>query len=217
MGRLTSLVYQLSGRETKVADPTGYLVRWRDRAPLSPAVESLRGALGSALADASPTVRPALAASLEPNELRQGLERSVDRALANLDRLEAPSSRWWSLFGLLQTLATVAIAVAAAWVVLWILARPPVDSVDLPLIGTVPIPFVALIASIFVGYVLARGLGLHAGWVGRRWAHRVRDRVAASVRREVTERGLGPLDALEDARKRLSGAVAMLIRECGRS
>ena len=217
MGRITSLVYQLSGRETKVADPTGYLVRWRDRAPLSPAVESLRGALGSALADASPTVRPALAASLEPNQLRQGLERSIDRALANLDRLEAPSSRWWSLFGLLQTLATVAIAVSAAWVVLWILARPPVDSVDLPLIGTVPIPFVALIASILVGYVLARGLGVHAGWLGRRWAHRVRDRVAASVRREVTERGLAPIDALEDARKRLATAIGTLIRQCGRS
>jgi hypothetical protein len=217
MGRITSLVYQLSGRETKVADPTGYLVRWRDRAPLSPAVESLRGALGSALADASPTVRPALAASLEPKQLRQGLERSIDRALANLDRLEAPSSRWWSLFGLLQTLATVAIAVSAAWVVLWILARPPVDSVDLPMIGTVPIPFVALIASILVGYVLARGLGVHAGWLGRRWAHRVRDRVAASVRREVTERGLAPIDALEDARKRLATAIGTLIRECGRS
>jgi energy-coupling factor transporter ATP-binding protein EcfA2 len=217
MGRITSLVYQLSGRETKVADPTGYLVRWRDRAPLSPAVESLRGALGSALADASPTVRPALAASLEPNQLRQGLERSIDRALSNLDRVEAPSSRWWSLFGLLQTLATVAIAVSAAWVVLWILTRPPVDSVDLPLIGTVPIPFVALIASILVGYVLARGLGVHAGWLGRRWAHRVRDRVAASVRREVTERGLAPIDALEDARKRLATAIGTLIRECGRS
>jgi hypothetical protein len=217
MGRITSLVYQLSGRETKVADPTGYLVRWRDRAPLSPAVESLRGALGSALADASPTVRPALAASLEPKQLRQGLERSIDRALANLDRLEAPSSRWWSLFGLLQTLATVAIAVSAAWVVLWILARPPVDSVDLPLIGTVPIPFVALIASILVGYVLARGLGVHAGWLGRRWAHRVRDRVAASVRREVTEGGFAPIDALEDARKRLATAIGTLIRECGRS
>jgi hypothetical protein len=217
IGRVTSLVYQLSGRETKVADPTGYLVRWRDRAPLSPAVESLRGALGSALAGASPTVRPTLAAAVDPTQLRQGLERSVDRALAGLDRLEAPSSRVWSLFGLLQTLSTPAIAVSAAWVVIWILTRPPVDSVDLPLIGTVPIPFVALIASILVGYVLARGLGLHAGWVGRRWAHRVRDRVAASVRREVTERGLGALDALEDARKVLGTAIDTLIRECGRS
>ncbi len=217
MGRITSLVYQLSGRETKVADPTGYLVRWRDRAPLSPAVESLRSVIGPALAEASPTVRPRLAEALEPAQLRQGLERAVDRAVANLDRLEAPSSRWWSLFGLLQTLATVAIAVSAAWVVLWILARPPVDSVDLPLIGTVPIPFVALIASILVGYVLARGLGVHAGWLGRRWAHRVRDRVAASVRREVTERGLAPIDALEDARKRLATAIGALISECGRT
>ncbi len=106
---------------------------------------------------------------------------------------------------------------SAAWVVLWILARPPVDSVDLPLVGTVPIPFVALIVSVLVGYVIARGLGLHAGWVGRRWAHRVRDRVAASVRREVTERGLGTLDALEDARRRLSAASATLIDDCGRS
>ena len=111
----------------------------------------------------------------------------------------------------------MAIAVSAAWVVLWILARPAVDSVDLPLIGTVPIPFVALIASILVGYVLARGLGVHAGWLGRRWAHRVRDRVAASVRREVTERGLGPIDALEDARKRLATAIGALISECGRT
>ena len=30
MGRITSLVYRASGRETQVADPGGYLVRWRD-------------------------------------------------------------------------------------------------------------------------------------------------------------------------------------------
>lgn len=217
MGRLTSIVYKLSGRETQVADPNGYLARWRERAPLTPAVEALRGALGASLADATPTVRPKLAAALEPGELRAGLERGVGRAVAGLDRLEAPTSRAWSMFGLLQTLATLAIAVSAAWVVIWILARPPVDSVDLPVIGTVPIPFVALIGSILVGYVLARGLGIHAGWVGRLWARRVRDRVAASVRREVTERGLAPLDVLEDARRRLSTAVATMLRACGRS
>jgi hypothetical protein len=217
VGQLTSLVYKLSGRETQVADPNGYLARWRDRAPVTPAVEALRIAVGGSLADATPAVRPTLAAALEPGELRAGLERGVGRAIAGLDRLEAPTSRVWSLFGLLQTLATVAIALSAAWVVIWILARPPVDSVDLPVVGTVPIPFVALIGSMMAGYVLARGLGIHAGWVGRRWAHRVRDRVAASVRREVTERGLAPLDALEDARRRLSTAVGTMLRECGRS
>jgi hypothetical protein len=216
MGRLTSLVYRASGRNTKVADPTGHLLRWRDRAPLSPAVEALRGVLGTALTDASPAVRPALAATMEPAPLREGLERAVDRAVAGLERLEAPTSRWWSLLGLLQTLAAIAIAVSAAWVVVWILARPIVDTVDVPIIGSVPMPFAALLVSILVGYLLARLLGLHAGWIGRRWAARVRDQVSAAVREEVTERGLAPLDRLEDARQRLSASTASVIRECGR-
>ncbi|MDP9483104.1 MAG: hypothetical protein M3P84_07785, partial [Chloroflexota bacterium] len=212
-----SLAYAASGRGSKVADPQGYLLRWRDRAPLTPAVESLRLALGGALAEATPAVRPKLAASLEPAQLRQGLERAVDRSIAGLDRLEAPASRWWSLIGLLQTVTTVAIALAAAWVVVWILARPAVDAVEIPLIGIVPAPFVALVVTVLIGYGLARALGLHAGWIGRRWARRVRDQVTRSVRGEITERGFGPLDELEAGRRRLWLAVSTLIRDCSRS
>jgi GTP-binding protein EngB required for normal cell division len=214
IGKLTSLVYRASGRDTKVADPFGHLMRWRDRAPLSPAVESLRSALGSALTGAAPAVRPALAATTEPTPLRQGLERAVDRAIAGLERLEAPTSRWWSLLGALQTLSTIAIAVSAAWVVVWILARPIVDTVDFPVIGSVPMPFAALLLSVLVGYLLARLLGVHAGWVGRRWAGRVRSRVAGAVRDEITERGLAPLDRLEDARRRLSASTAGVLHDC---
>ena len=214
IGKLTSLVYRASGRDTKVADPFGHLMRWRDRAPLSPAVESLRSALGSALTGAAPAVRPALAATTEPTPLRQGLERAVDRAIAGLERLEAPTSRWWSLLGALQTLSTIAIAVSAAWVVVWILARPIVDTVDFPVIGSVPMPFAALLLSVLVGYLLARLLGVHAGWVGRRWAGRVRSRVAGAVRDEITERGLAPLDRLEDARRRLSASTAAVLHDC---
>jgi hypothetical protein len=217
IGKLTSLIYRASGRDTKVADPTGHLLRWRDRAPLSPAVESLRSALGAALTGASPAVRPALAATTEPTPLRQGLERAVDRAIAGLERLEAPTSRWWSLLGMLQTLATIAIAVSAGWVVIWILARPVVDAVEVPVLGSVPMPFAALLVSVFVGYVLARLLGIHAGWVGRRWAGRVRSRVSDAVRDEITERGLAPIDRLEDARQRLAEAAETAISECGRS
>jgi GTP-binding protein EngB required for normal cell division len=216
MGRLTSLIYRASGRNTKVADPTGHLLRWRERAPLSPAVEALRRVLGTALANASPRVRPALAATMEPAPLRQGLERAVDRAIAGLERLEAPTSGWWPVLGLLQTLAAIAIAVSAAWVVVWILARPIVDSVDFPIIGSVPMPFVALLGSILVGYLLARLLGLHAGWVGRRWGDRVRERVTDAVREEITDRGLAPLDRLEDARQRLAVSTAAVVGECGR-
>ena len=217
IGQLTSLVYRFSGREMAVADPVGFLVRWRERAPLTPAVESLRRALGPPLAAASPRVRPRLAAAVEPGELRLGLERAVDRALAGVERLEAPTSRWWSLIGFLQTIATAGIALAAAWIVVWILAKPPVDSVTVPLLGRIPMPFAALVVFLAVGYLLARLLGLHAGWVGRRWAGRVRERVAGAVRREITDAGLAPLDRLEEARRRLWDATSRIVRDCGRS
>jgi hypothetical protein len=76
-------------------------------------------------------------------------------------------------------------------------------------------PFALLVVFVVVGYLLARVLGLHAGWLGRRWAGRVRDRVAASVRREVTERGFAPLDRLEAARRKLWAATSSIARECG--
>ena len=41
-GRLTSLVYRTSGRETAVADPNRFLLRWRERGGLGPAVEAIR-------------------------------------------------------------------------------------------------------------------------------------------------------------------------------
>jgi energy-coupling factor transporter ATP-binding protein EcfA2 len=217
MGQLTSLVYRFSGREMAVADPEGFLLRWRDRAPLTPAVESLRRSLGPPLAAASPRVRPRLAAAVEPGELRLGLERAVDRAVAGVEQFEAPTSRWWSLFGFLQTIATAGIALAASWIVVWILARPPVDSVTVPVLGQVPMPFATLVAFLTAGYLLARLLGLHAGWVGRRWAGRVRDRVAGAVRREITDAGLAPLDRLEEARRRLWDATSTIVRGCGRS
>jgi hypothetical protein len=215
MGQLTSLAYRLSGRQTAVADPEGYLLRWRARAPLAPAVESLRQALGAPLGAASPSIRPRLAAVVEPAELRRSLERAVDRATGGLGPMEAPTSRWWSVVGLLQTIATAGIALAAAWIVIWIMARPPVDSVSVPILGTVPMPFATLVVFLVAGYVLARLLGLHAGWIGRRWAGRVRVRISESVRHEITEGGLAPLDRLEDARRHLWEATSAIVHDCG--
>lgn len=214
IGHVTAFLYRLSGRETRAADPDAYLMRWRERGSLAPAVESLRAALSAPLRAASPAVRPALARTMEPVPLRQGLERAVDRAISGGGALEAPTSRWWSAIGLLQTLATVGLALAAAWVVLWILARPEVDSAQLPIVGAVPMPFVVLVAFIGLGYLLARILGLHAGHVGRRWARGVRERLTDAVAAEVSERGLAPLDALEDARTRLWTAVSTLEQRC---
>ena len=215
MGRITSLLYRVSGRETSVADPDGFLVRWRDRGPLTPAVEAIRVALSAPLRAASPAVRPLLAAAVEPTELRRGLERAVDRAIGGVGSLEPPTSRWWPVIGFLQMLTTAGIALAVAWIVIGILGGPVAASVQVPIFGSVPTPFASLVAFLAIGYLLARLLGSHAGWVGRRWARRVRDRVATTVREEVSQHGLAPLDALEDARSRLWTAASTLDRTCG--
>jgi hypothetical protein len=214
IGRITSLLYRASGRAMRVADPDGFLIRWRERAPLTPAVEAIRGSLAVPLRTASPAVRPVLAAALEPIELRRGLERAVDRAIIGLGPLEPPTSRWWSLIGSLQTLATAGIALSAAWVVIWILGGPTASSVQVPVLGAVPTPFASLVGFLLAGYLLARVLGSHAGWIGRRWARGVRDRVAAAVQDEISQRGLQPVDALEDARLRLWTATSTLDRTC---
>jgi hypothetical protein len=214
MGIVTALVYRLSGRQAARADPERHLLGWRGRASLAPAVEALRAGLTGPLRDAPAAVRPALAASLDTTALRSGLEGAVDRAIARRERLEPPDSRWWTLIGALQTLTTGAIAVAVAWVILWVLTRVSVDGVVVPVLGRVPAPLVALVGALVVGYLLARVIGLHAGWLGRRWARRLRAEVAGAVEREVTDHALAPLDGLEDARRRLWRASRAVVEGC---
>ncbi len=216
LGRVTSFVYRTSGRETAVADPTRHLVRWRERGGLGPAVESVRAALAEPLRHAPPAIRPALAAAVDVGDVRRGLEGSLDRAIGGVGRLEPPTSRWWSVLGLLQTVATAGIALSAAWVVVWILARPATGSVVVPLLGPVPSPFVSLVALLLAGYLIARLLRAHAGWVGARWAGRVKDRISEAVAGEVGEPAFRALDALEDARRRLSSAVNRIEGACGK-
>jgi len=127
---------------------------------------------------------------------------------------EVPSSRVWPVIGLLQTAATLALVVTAIWVVLWVFVRFPVDSVVLPVVGQVPAPFVVLIAVLAVGYVLARLLGVHAGWVGRHWARRLAADVRSNVEREVAGAGFGAVDAIEADRRALWEAARGIGEEC---
>ena len=104
-----------------MADPDRYLLRWRERGGIDAAVEAVREAMSSPIRDAPPALRPALAATLDPAQIRAGLERGSIARSRSSGSLERPTSRWWSVIGVLQTLATLGIALSAAWVVIWIL------------------------------------------------------------------------------------------------
>jgi hypothetical protein len=144
--------------------------------------------------------------------LERSLGRAVDRAVALRD--EAPSSRVWPVIGLLQTAATLALVVTAIWVVLWVFVKFPVDSVALPVVGRVPTPFVVLVVVLAAGYLLARLLGLHAGWIGRRWARGLAADIRTNVEREVESSAFEGIDVTEANRLALWESARRLREDC---
>jgi hypothetical protein len=213
LGAITSRIYRWSGRQGRVADPGAFLARWRERGSLAPALEVLRGAVDVPLHEAPAAMRGTLASSVEPAALSTNLARSVDRAIA-ARAATAPSSRIWTVIGLLQTLATMALIFSAVWVALWIFVKFPVDAVVLPGLGQLPIPFIALVASLLAGYLIARLLGAHAGWVGRRWARGLAREVRDSVGREVETSAFAALDRVEAGRRALWNAARGAGEDC---
>lgn len=213
LAAITSRIYRWSGRQARVADPGAFLSRWRERGSLAPALEILRGAVDAPLREAPPTVRASLASSMEPSSLGNNLARAVDRAIAARGT-EVPSSRVWPVIGLLQTLATLALVFAGVWVVLWVLVKFPVDMVTVPGLGQLPIPLIVLVAALLAGYLIARLLGAHAGWLGRRWARVLAQDVRDRVGREVETSAMAGLDRLEGARRGLWNAARGAGEDC---
>jgi len=203
LGQVTSLAYRASGRQRRVADPGAYLGAWRSRGSLTRAAEPVRAAVADALGSAPPALRPALAGAGAPGVLESRLASAVDRAIAGHPPLEAPTSRVWSVLGLLATANTALIVVAVAWLLVWVLLRPPVDTVDLPVLGAVPVPFALLVLGVAAGFILARVLALHAGWVGRRWASRLSSALGAAVDEAVDAEAFAAVDRVEAARRAL--------------
>jgi hypothetical protein len=161
-------------------------------------------------------LRPTLAATADGPRVSARLRTAVDAAISSHTPMRPPSSRLWPVLGVLQTVATVTIALAAAWIVVLFLLRPPVDSVVLPIVGTVPIPLAMLVGGLILGYVIARLLGLHAGWIGRKWARSLATDVRAAVERAVSEEAFAGLDRVDGARRALWQAGREARASCGR-
>jgi GTPase Era involved in 16S rRNA processing len=212
MGLLTSAIYRFSGREARVANPAAYLRRWRERGGLARATELIRRAIADALPGVPPPLRARYAAASEGRDLERRLGDALDRVVVRQSDAEAPTSRLWPLIGLLQTANTLLLIFAVAWVILWVIARPDVASYDLPILGPVPAPMVLLFVALAIGYVLARLVSIHAGWVGRRWARGISTSIKASVSEIVAAESFGSLARLEEARQRLGDAWRRIAR-----
>jgi hypothetical protein len=163
----------------------------------------VREAVLEALPATPSALRAGLAAAAEPGALEGRLAAAVDRAIAAQPELRPPTSPLWTLLGIGQTLNLALLVFAVAWIVLWVLLRPPVGSVDVPVLGPIPVPFVLLAVGLVIGFVLARLLGLHAGFVGRRWAGRLADGLRTQVESASGDEAFAAVDRIEVARRAL--------------
>jgi GTP-binding protein EngB required for normal cell division len=210
-GHLTSAIYRLTGRARTSADPAGFLNRWQLRGSLAPAVEPLRELIASTLPSVPAPLRGALAALSAPVSLEHRLAETVDRSLAGeAASFRVPTSALWSVIGVAQYAVTALLIFSVLWFVsLFVIHDMPVSSMSLPYLGPVPTPVALLAVTLLVGYLLAKLLQLHAGWLGRRWATRVGAQIGADVRRRVVDDLLVPLDRFEASRAALNKAVSV--------
>jgi GTP-binding protein EngB required for normal cell division len=206
IGLLTTAIYRATGRARASANPTAYLNTWRSRGGLTRAGEVVRATVTAAMPTVPPALRASYAAASRPGDLETRIAASVDRVIARQPPLEPPSSRLWPFLGLLQTANTLLLVFAAAWTVIWIIARPQVASYDLPILGPMPAPLVLLAVGVIAGYILARLLARHAGLLGRRGARRISGAIEKAVRETVAADAFAPIDRIESARAELAAA-----------
>jgi len=206
---LTSAIYRLTGRARAAADPVGFLTRWQLRGSLAPAVEPLRDLVTSTLPSVPAPLRRGLTGLTAPAALEDRLARTVDRSLAAEGAgFRVPTSALWSVIGAAQYVVTASLIFSVLWFAsLFVIHDAPVSSISVPYLGYVPTPVALLAATLLVGYVLAKLLQLHAGWLGRRWAKRVGQRVTNEVRKQIAGDLLVPLDEFDASRAGLAKAL----------
>ena len=212
---LTSAIYRLTGRARASADPAGFLKRWQLRGSLAPVVQPLRELVTSAIASVPAPLRGRLAGLSAPESMEDRLAATIDRALvAETAGFRVPTSGLWSVIGAAQYVVTALLIFSALWFgSLFVVHDVPVGTLSLPLLGPVPTPVVLLAASLLAGYLLAKLLQLHAGWLGRRWANRLGARVADEVRGRIADDLLVPLEEFEASRAAL-GKAALAAEDC---
>ena len=212
LGPLTAAAYRWSGRAQVKAEPAAYLRRWRERGALARATEPVRALVSESMAAAPPSLRARVAAAVDAAALNARFAAALDAAVAT-PLGPAPTSFAWPLIGLGQYLVTATLVFAGLWIAVIAFGQVPAAAAALPLLGPVPTPLLLLAAALAAGYVLARLLGAHALWLGRRWTGRIRRSITAELDGRLALAAFTPLDTLDSGRERLATAHAAA-RDC---
>ena len=206
-GLVTTFLYRITGRDRVVADPEGYLRRWRERGSLARAAEPVRNLVGDLLPRVPAEARGAIAALIDADALHARITGAIDAAVATRTaEVRPPTSVVWSIIGALQYVVTAALLFAGLWIAAVFFLHAPFASVDVPVLGPIPTPLVALASLLLAGYLLARLLGAHAGMLGRRWARRLRGDLTRELETRLRDVLFARIDALDAARVRVSRA-----------
>jgi GTP-binding protein EngB required for normal cell division len=215
-GLVTTFLYRASGRDRAVADPEGYLRRWRERGTLARAAEPIRRLVGDVLPRVPSEARGAIVSLIDAEALHARLTGAIDAAVATRTAdARPPTSLVWSVIGGLQYVVTAGLLFAGLWIAAVFLLHAPFASVDVPVLGPIPTPLVVLASLLLAGYVLARLLGAHAGMLGRRWARRLRGDLTRELDIRLRDVLFARLDTIEAARGRIADARAAIERARG--
>jgi GTP-binding protein EngB required for normal cell division len=210
-GLVTTFIYRATGRDRVVADPEGYLRRWRERGTLARASEPIRNLVSDLLPRVPSASRGAIASLIHAEELRVRLTAAIDAAVATRTAdVRAPTSFVWSVIGALQYVVTAGLLFAGLWIAAVFLLHAPFASVDVPVLGPIPTPLVVLTMLLLAGFVLARLLGAHAGLLGRRWARHLRGDLSRELEQRLRDVLFARLDTIDAARERIARARATI-------
>lgn len=208
LGRVVALLAWMTGQQRRRADPAGYLRDWRRRGSLGRVVNPVHAALVDASTRVPAGSRAALLHSLGADDTEAAVTRALDRVARDAAAdLRVPGSILWPIVGAVQLAVGAVFLFAVAWYVTLFVSggAVPVATVELPILGPVPLPLVLLAGSIAVSAVLGLILSLHAGWIGRRLGDRLAGRVRAEVAAAVEAAGMAGLDRVEAARRKIGG------------
>ncbi len=207
LGRAVALLGWASGQRRRSADPAAYLRDWRRRGSLGRILNPVHAALVEASQGVPARTRPAILRALGADEAEAAVTRALDRVVRDAtDDLHVPRSLLWPIIGAIQLVVGAVFILAVAWYVTLFVAggAVPVATVELPVLGPVPLPLLLLAGSVIVSGVIGFLLSLHAGWIGRRIGRRLADRVRTAVTTQTETAGFSGLDAVEAVRRDLA-------------